>query len=181
MGPVRNSEIVFIYSLVLFNKAGKAEGRKEQKKESGNATAAIRLCSCATWLHWNRSGHCTHPGHLTSGSATASTASLHPDSAAVTTTTAAPGSVLPALQSCPTSSLACPMLPSVSALSVSIHELSSHPLGSYFTRPAWCQLGIQFQVSKEYLNESSSLQVSVTVLTTLHRLKGRSQRYPDVS
>ena len=90
MGPVRNSEIVFIYSLVLFNEAGKAEGRKEQKKESGNATAAIRLRSCATWLHWNRSGRCTHPGHLTSGSATASTASLHPDSAAATTT-AAPG------------------------------------------------------------------------------------------
>ena len=43
MGPIRNSEIVFIYLLVLFNEAGKAEGRKKQKKESGSATAAIRL------------------------------------------------------------------------------------------------------------------------------------------
>ena len=43
MGPIRNSKIVFIYLLVLFNEAGKAEGRKKQKKESGSATAAIRL------------------------------------------------------------------------------------------------------------------------------------------
>ena len=107
----------FIYMCMLvFSNGGKVEGRKEQKKKSGSATAAIRLRSCATWLHWNRYGRCTHPGHLTSGPATAYTTSLHPDSAAVTTTTAAPGSVLPASRSCPTSSLACPMLPSVSAL-----------------------------------------------------------------
>ena len=43
MGPLHNSEIVFIYLLVLFNEAGKAEGRKKQKKESGNAPAATRL------------------------------------------------------------------------------------------------------------------------------------------
>ena len=42
MDPVCNSEIVFIYSLVLFNEAGKAEGRKRQKKESGSAPAASR-------------------------------------------------------------------------------------------------------------------------------------------
>ena len=50
--------------------------------------AAFR--SCATWLHWNRSGRCTHPGHLTSGPASATTASQDLDYAAATTT-AAPG------------------------------------------------------------------------------------------
>ena len=87
----------FIYMCMLvFSNRGKVEGRKEQKKESGSATAAIRLRSC-TWLHWNRFGRCAHPGHLSSGPAAAYTASLHLDSAAAHTT-AAPGSVSASLR-----------------------------------------------------------------------------------
>ena len=47
MGPIRNSEIVFIYLLVLFSyylaKEGRQKEGRSKKMESGNAPAAIRL------------------------------------------------------------------------------------------------------------------------------------------
>ena len=147
----------FIYmSMLVFSNGGKVEGRKEQKKESGSATAAIRLRSC-TWLHWNRFGRCAHPGHLTSGPATAYTASLHLDSAAATST-AAPGSVLPASRSYHTSSSGqCPVLPSLSlpAVSVSIHSI---PASSCLTSTAWCLLrdfDLKSPKSKQSIKSSS--------------------------
>jgi len=81
--------------------------------------------SCATWLHWNRSGRCTHLGHLTSGPSSLSTASLHPDAAAVTTTTAAPD--ITVLQAASLTILVSVVLVlSCVAVCVNILELSSH-------------------------------------------------------
>ena len=56
--------------------------------ESGSAPAAIRLAAAPRGFPGTGLVRCTHPGHLTSGPASAITASLHPDTAAVTTTAA---------------------------------------------------------------------------------------------
>ena len=77
--------------------------------ESGNAPAAslprswpqLLACLAAAPRAFPGTGmvRCTHPGHLTSGPATAITASLYPDSAAATLA-AAPGLYVPASRSC---------------------------------------------------------------------------------
>ena len=128
--------VLFYLCVLLFSKGRKVEGRKKQKMESGSAPAAIRLCGCPTWLPWNRSGRCAHPGHLTSGPASACTGSLHPDTATATTTVAAPGFALLLLPSLriltSVLGLVVTVLP---AVSVPIHWSSAHTsLVSYSAR-----------------------------------------------
>ena len=66
--------------------------------ESGSAPAAIRLAAAPRGFPGTGLVRCTHPGHLTSGPAAASTASLYPDSAAAALA-AAPGLSVPASRS----------------------------------------------------------------------------------
>ena len=58
--------------------------------ESGSAPAAIGLAAAPRGFPGTGLARCTHPGHLTSGPATASTTSRDPDSATALPT-AAPG------------------------------------------------------------------------------------------
>ena len=120
--------------MLLFSRGGKVEGRKEQKKESGSATAAIGLAAAPRGDPGTGLARCTHPGHLSSGPATASTTSRDPDSAAATTN-AAPGLtvlLLPASRSWVPSSGQCRVLCyRHSVLCVNILKLSSPSFHSY--------------------------------------------------
>ena len=77
--------------------------KEEEAKEGKWKHPSIQPPSAAAPRGFPGTGlvRCTHPGHLTSGPASATTASLHPDTAAVTTTTATPDTplLLPASRS----------------------------------------------------------------------------------
>ena len=102
--------------------------------ESGSPPAAIRLAAASRGFPGTGPTRlriqCTHPGHLTYCAATASTTSLHPDSAAAPSTIAAPG--LTVLQAVSLTVLVS-VVSILSCVSVSLHcvitlEVSSHLL-----------------------------------------------------